>query len=254
MTLSFQVHEPTGYLFHVSSDQDVLAQNLALFLEQKSKETLSLGRRGRIAFSGGKTPEKTLSLLAKKKVSYSWNDFDFFQVDERMGSESGERSNFQMLKRSFFDPAGIESSCIHPMPAHLSDLALASRRYEEALEEKTENAFGEHVSFDLVLLGMGEDGHTASLFPHTIALSEESARVTFTPPAEGREARLTLSKTELLRARFCVVAVSGAGKKEALKKAWALDGSVEDTPIRLLLQRNEMQKTKTYWFLTEDVL
>jgi 6-phosphogluconolactonase len=185
-----------------------------------------------IALSGGGTPLEAYGLLAKE--SFDWNKIQVHQVDERAVPPTDARSNYAALKRSLLDVAGVPAANVHRMRGEASDLAAAATEYETALRDTVKHKVSGLPSFDLVVLGVGDDGHTASLFPGEPTLHVTDRLVAPVPAKGGREARLTLTTPVLENARASVVLVLGKAKHPALERIWAVNGDIDETPARVI--------------------
>ncbi len=183
------------------------------------------------ALSGGSTPQPLYHLLGESKLEkqLDWNHIHLFFGDERYVHSEHPDSNFRMVKENLLDQIVIPQENVHRVPTEM-DPRMAAFSYEEQL--RTFFA-GEWPHFDLILLGMGADGHTASLFPHSAGLNEEH-RWFIANYAPGMEKwRLTLTKNAINNARQILVMVSGADKAHVL--AEVLEGKSPDVkPIQLI--------------------
>lgn len=185
-----------------------------------------------VSLSGGSTPAPLYRALAslENRDQLKWSQIHLFWGDERHVPPEHPDSNYRMVKESLLDAVPIPDENIHRVPAEMP-LQAAALNYEGGLRAFFE---GDWPRFDLVLLGMGEDGHTASLFPHSPGLNEEQRW--FIPnlaPTRG-EWRLTLTKNAINAARNIMVLVEGHAKADMLGKV--LTGSVnpKDKPIQLI--------------------
>lgn len=185
-----------------------------------------------IALSGGSSPLPTYRLLAEETID--WNRVHIYWVDERGVPPTHERSNYAAAKSAFLDPAGIPATNIHRMSGEASDLAVAAADYETELRETVKAKLGGLPSLDLLVLGIGDDGHTASLFPGERTMHVTDKLVASVPPKPEREARLTLTVPVLENARSTVVIVLGKEKHPALERIWAANGAVDETPGRVI--------------------
>lgn len=176
----------------------------------------SVARRGRctVALSGGRTPRRLYELLAEDP-RIPWPQVLVFWGDERYVSLDDPRSNARMADEALLGRIPIPPEKVHPMRTHFEDPEEAARAYEVVLEA----AFGGRPRFDLVLLGMGADGHVASLFPHAPALLETKRWVVAVRAEADPPVRLTLALPVINRARRVDVLVTGAEKREALRRA-----------------------------------
>jgi 6-phosphogluconolactonase len=185
-----------------------------------------------IALSGGSSPLEAYRLLAAETID--WNKVHVYWVDERAVPPTHERSNYGAAKAALLDPAGVPPANVHRMRGEASDLAIAAQDYEAELRETVKAKLGGLPSLDLLVMGIGEDGHTASLFPDEPTLNVTDRLVAAVPAKGDREARLTLTPPVLENARASVVLVLGASKHAALEKIWAANGRAEATPGRVI--------------------
>jgi 6-phosphogluconolactonase len=172
-----------------------------------------------LAFSGGTTPWPALRALAGEDVP--WDRVHLFQVDERIAHSGSTERNYFHLKEALLDRIAIPSANVHPMPVEGEDLDEGARRYEAILRKIA----GTAPVLDLVQLGLGEDGHTASLFPGDAALEVMDRDVTVTGLHKGRR-RMTLTFPAIDRARCILWLVTGSGKSAALERLRAGDRSI----------------------------
>ncbi len=173
-----------------------------------------------IALAGGNTPRALYrALAAESGAEAPWPRVHVFWGDERDVPPDDPRSNDRMAREALLDAVPVPATQVHPIPGGTGDAAGAAVAYERTLRAY----FGDAgwPAFDLVLLGLGDDGHTASLFPGSAALSERSRWVVpSTAPVEPRS-RLTLTLPVLTHARAIFVVVAGAAKAEPLRRTLA---------------------------------
>jgi len=168
-----------------------------------------------IVLSGGSTPRTLYSLLASEfRARIPWAHVQVFWGDERYLPSEDARSNYRMAKETLLDHVPCPPSNIHPMPTDFPAADMAARDYEERLRHHFGDAW---PRFDLVLLGIGDDGHTASLFPGSLALAEKTRWVVPARAPVEPHARLTLTLPALTRAAAVYVLVAGATKANALQ-------------------------------------
>jgi 6-phosphogluconolactonase len=160
-----------------------------------------------VALAGGSTPRDLYGLLASDdyRERFDWEDLEVFFGDERAVPPSHPDSNYGMARRALLDHVGVFPASVHRMEADAANLDEAADRYAQILPER----------LDLVLLGMGADGHTASLFPGGDALSEQERRVVPAAAPNGTR-RLTLTLPTLNAAHHVVFLVLGHEKAPAL--------------------------------------
>lgn len=179
-----------------------------------------------IALSGGSTPGETYRLLAESGLDIE--HCRWFFVDERCVAPDNERSNYRAARRELFESAKISDAHVFRMLGELGAEAGA-RAYTEVLDAE----LGAGAPMDLVIAGLGNDGHTASLFPGTGAVRLPGRVVAVTPGGE-LEPRISLGRDMLLASRRVLLLVSGAGKRSALVQALAT-GDEDVIPARIYL-------------------
>ena len=198
-----------------------------------------------VALSGGGTPEKLYSGLTEEKYyeSLEWEKIHLFFGDERHVPSNHSDSNYRMVKEALLDKIKIPAENIHRVKAELNP-NLAALDYEEELRKNFINLW---PRFDLVLLGMGPDGHTASLFPNTKALSEEERWFVANYLMDKALWRLTLTKNAINAARKIVVLVNGQSKAEMLAEVL---GNVYD-PLNKPIQFVSPRDGELIWLLDQ---
>jgi 6-phosphogluconolactonase len=185
-----------------------------------------------LALSGGNTPLASYRLLAQRALP--WDRIHVFWVDERAVPPTHERSNYRAAREAFLVPAGIADTHIHRMHGESKDLDEAARAYEAELMDTVAKGANGIPAFDAVVLGIGDDGHTASMFPGDATVDDASRLVAHVPSRDGREARLTLTAPVLEASRESIVIVLGKAKQAALERVWSTTGSLNDTPARVI--------------------
>jgi 6-phosphogluconolactonase len=192
----------------------------------------ALNERGRacVALSGGNTPRDAYAALAQEP-GLDWTKIDVFWVDERAVGPTDDRSNYRWAKAILLDAVRVPPDRVHRMPSDAADLEAAAKTYSKAIADRVGTST---PTFDLVVLGVGDDGHTASLFPGDPTVDVADRWVAAVPAKPGREARLTLTRSVIQHARRVLVLVVGAGKRPALARAWAAEGDVHQTPSRII--------------------
>ncbi|MFA6135579.1 MAG: 6-phosphogluconolactonase [Phycisphaerae bacterium] len=181
-------------------------------------ETVGQRDNCRVALAGGTTPHALYQLLAKGATTDAvpWRKVEVFFGDERDVPQDHVESNYRMAQRTLLDHVPIEPGKIHPMPADAEDLAAASADYERTIRERVPAGPDGIPRFDLVFLGMGGDGHTASLFPGTEMLSEKTKLVTSGfVPVLGRS-RMTFTFPLINAAHNIIMLVTGTDKAQAV--------------------------------------
>jgi len=199
-----------------------------------------------IALSGGSTPKRLFELFAQAgRDALPWEHIDLWWGDERTVPPDHADSNYRMTRETLIDPLGLAASHVHRIAGELADHDAAARSYSRELV----TALGSPPTFDLVLLGMGPDGHTASLFPGSPALDETSrwvvANPVTSPLVHGTATRITLTAPAINAARHIRFLVAGADKAAAL--AQVLEG--EHDPGRYPSQLIAPQDGDLVWFV-----
>jgi 6-phosphogluconolactonase len=210
--------------------------------------TDAVAKRGRftIALSGGSTPRNLYTLIAANaSTTLPWNQMFFFWGDERHVPPDSPDSNYRMAKESLLSKVPIPPANIFPVPAENPDAAQVADIYEQTLRKFFAVAPGEFPRFDLILLGMGPDGHTASLFPETAALQEKSRLVVANWVEKLGGSRITFTLPLLNSARCVAFLVSGTDKAAALHEVLEGNAPADKYPSRLV----QPSDGKLIWFV-----
>lgn len=200
-----------------------------------------------VAISGGSTPRPMHRLLAEDPY-YSeipWDKTDLFWVDERCVPEDDPASNFGAAKQNLLNRVPIPVAQVHPMPGDLSP-EEGALTYEREMKDYFRVKEGEFSVFDLIYLGLGNDGHTASLFPGHKALEETKRLVVAVKGGDPHVSRITMTYPVLNHARQIVFMVSGKGKSPVLKTLF------ENGKDLLPAQRVRPFQGKTTWLLDRE--
>jgi 6-phosphogluconolactonase len=205
----------------------------AVRIARSLRAAIARSGRASLALSGGSTPRDTYSLLARES-GLDWTRVHVFWVDERAVPPTEDRSNYRWAKATLLDGAGIAPDNVHRMVAESSDLAGSARDYESTIRRFVELDGDGIPSLDAVVLGIGDDGHTASLFPGEGTVDVRDRLVAAVPKGSGHEARLTLTTTALEHARQLFIIVVGSSKRPALERVWSAQGNVHETPARVV--------------------
>jgi 6-phosphogluconolactonase len=193
----------------------------------------ALERHGRflLAVSGGRTPAATFAWLASAREAFDWARAHLYFADERAVPPDHADSNFRMVRETLIDPLHIPPRQIHRMKGEYPDLEAAAQEYEARLP----------AALDLVLLGIGEDGHIASLFPGGAAVDERQRRVRPVLDApKPPPRRLTLTSRALAEARDVLVLATGEAKAAAVAAALEGESAAAEVPARLVRDRDWM--------------
>jgi 6-phosphogluconolactonase len=210
--------------------------------------TDAIAERGRftIALSGGSTPRSLYTLIAANaNSSLPWEKIFFFWGDERHVPPTDTESNYRMAEETILSKVPVPPANIFRVPTENPDASAAAEAYEQTLRKFFELAAGEFPRFDLILLGMGPDGHTASLFPETAALQEKSRLVVANWVEKLHAYRITLTLPVLNAARRVAFLVSGGDKASVLHEVLEGDAPGEKYPSKLIRPSDG----KLIWFL-----
>jgi 6-phosphogluconolactonase len=200
-------------------DANAVARKAAEIIATEARAAVKARGRFIVAVSGGHTPWQMLRALAEEEVP--WKDMHVVQVDERVAPAGDPDRNLTHLRESLLQHAPLHSEQIHAMPVESPDLEAAAERYAETLKKIA----GSSPVLDLVHLGLGPDGHTASLVPGDPVLNVTDRDVALTGVYQGRR-RMTLTYPIINRARRILWLVTGKDKVTALARLCAGDVSI----------------------------
>ena len=190
-----------------------------------------------VALAGGSTPRRMYEMLAEPGLvgPVEWNSIQVFFGDERAVEPDHEESNFHNANEALLKGLRLHSSQVHRMAGERGDLNAAAREYESRLSRSFALQTGAGFPrFDLVLLGMGKDGHTASLFPFTEALKEKDAWVVRNEVPQLGTERLTLTVPVINAASEVLLLVAGDDKAEALERVLEGPSNPQEFPAQLV--------------------
>ncbi len=209
----------------VLADSESVAQRAAAVIANEAWEAVAARGRFVLAVSGGHTPWLMLREFAKAAIP--WQAIQIVQVDERVAPDGDADRNLTHIRESLLDVSPLRTEQIHAMPVESSDLETAAARYAVTLQELA----GAPPILDLVHLGLGPDGHTASLTPGDPVLNEEKLDVALSGPYQGRR-RMTLTYPMLNRARRVLWVVTGGEKAEMFRRFLTGDRSIPAGRVR----------------------
>lgn len=239
-TRTIEVVATASDLFHAAAEEFVRAGRAAI----------SAQGRFTVALSGGSTPKALYCLLATNYAAFDWTHTFLFFGDERHVPPNHPGSNYRMVNESLLTKIAIPPENVFRVPAENSDAAAAASDYEAQLRRFFDLQPGAFPRFDLILLGMGPDGHTASLFPDSPALDEHSRLVVANWVAKFNTHRITFTFPVLNRAAEVMFMASGADKADMLRQV--LEGKFEGKPTPLLpAQTVQPSDGRLLWMLDE---
>ena len=210
---------PVTITYCISLTPAAVAQSAAQLFSNAAKTAAAARGRARIAISGGTTPKAMFALLADPAQPFfkqvPWDKLELYWVDERCVPPTDADSNYRMTSEALLSTAPLAPERIHRMEGE-RDPAAAAARYESTIRNTFRLEGAETPAFDLILLGMGDDGHTASLFPHTEALNNLTDIVTANHVPQKDTWRITLTWPVINQGREVAFLIEGAAKAQVL--------------------------------------
>lgn len=229
--------------FHIADTVDQVLINLADFVVATAKE--SIAKHGRFSFvlSGGSSPKRLHKLLASENYRHKidWSKTFFFFGDERYVPADHQDSNYLMAKKTLFEPLGIPAGQVFRMNTDLAPEAAAQAYENDVLAYFS----GKPTHFDLILLGLGDNSHTASLFPHTSVLHEKEALVKEIYVDEVKMFRITLTAPLINQAKEIAYLVFGEGKALAVRHIAEDERNIDEYPAQLIVPSHG----QLHWFI-----
>jgi len=210
--------------------------------------TEAVAQRGRftIALSGGSTPKNLFNLLATNaRTVFPWDRTYFFWSDERHVPPTDPESNYRMAEEIMLSKIPVNAGNVFRIAAENPDAAAVAEAYEQTLRKFFQLQPGQVPVFDLILLGMGPDGHTASLFPNTVGLQEKTRLVIANWVDKLKANRLTMTLPVLNSAREVAFLASGTDKAQVLRTVLEEDAPPEQYPAKLVRPSNG----RLIWFV-----
>jgi 6-phosphogluconolactonase len=232
-------------ILNVYEDVQELLNSLAVFLIKSANEAIDEKGKFTLSLSGGNSPKKLYELLASEayRNEVDWGKVYFFFGDERYVPSDSSESNALMSKSALFEPVGIAKAHIFTVDTSLTPEA-AARDYHR----KIKSYFGSKpIQFDFILLGLGNNVHTASLFPYTSVLADKDASVRAVFVEELKAYRITFTAPLINQANKIVFLVYGEDKAEAVAHALGTKKDPEKYPAQLI----HPEHGSVYWFLDE---
>ena len=227
----------TRATYFVFDDPETMSLHMAEHTANVLAEAGRERRVARIAVSGGNTPRRFFQLLASEKHPFRaqvpWDKLEFYFVDERCVPPTDKDSNYRMAKEALLDCVPLAADRVFRMKGELEP-EVAAAQYESAIRNQMRLEGAELPVFDLLALGMGDDGHTASLFPHTEALHELMRICVANHVPQKGTWRITLTSPVINRARSVVFLIAGADKAEPLHEVLMGAYNPETYPSQLV--------------------
>ncbi|AZB10828.1 6-phosphogluconolactonase [Chryseobacterium sp. G0162] len=218
---------------------DTLYKKAADTFVDLSEQSIQKNGKFVVAISGGSSPKAIFSLLATSEYAdkIDWNKVYFFWVDERWVALDDEKSNFKMTLETLLNKVPVNKDQIFPMYKGGIDPEDYAKEYEAQIR----NVLGEEGVFDFILLGMGDDGHTASLFPGEAVLDEKEKWVAAYYLKPQEMFRITLTEPIINKANNILIVTFGTSKKHALNEVLNGEYNPKLYPLQLIKKKDGVQ-------------
>ena len=241
--------ETNQFILNISENYQELCDNVTERILAFSNEKIAIQGRFTIVLSGGSTPKGIYRCMVMQpyRKMFQWEKIHFFFSDERWVSREDKKSNYRMVNRVLFSKVNIPKSNIHPIQTKDCTLQESSLKYEQDISNFFELKNDEFPRFDLILLGLGLDGHTSSLFPGNEALLAKSRLAIDVSDKKLTEQRVTLSLPVINMADMVIFVVSGEPKAGIVHQVLENDGIT-------IYPANEIQpiQGELCWYLDKD--
>ena len=190
----------------------------------------------RVAISGGHTPQRFFELLGEmpEALALDWEKIQLFWVDERYVPVDSQWSNYKLAADTFINKVPIHPDNVHRIPTESSDFKIAAAAYEQTITNVFDLEPGHLPQFDMVVLGMGVEGHTGSLFPNSFASLDKEDLVCVVYVLDEKLNRITLTAPVICAADHVAVLVSGSEKAAILKEVMSSEPDEVKYPIHIL--------------------
>ncbi|WP_017293222.1 6-phosphogluconolactonase [Geminocystis herdmanii] len=228
----------------ILADKTALIATATDFIIEKIRSSIELTNRCTIALAGGNTPKPIYEAIAKTDLP--WDKIHIFWGDERYVLPTHADSNEKMAREAWLNHVNIPVTNIHPMPTDGENPDTDAQKHHQEILDFFGLTSG-FPSFDIILLGMGDDGHTASLFPYTKALEVFDRLITV--GNRGESLRLTFTIPLINHANCVIFLVAGSSKQEALKEVFSDTGNPNQYPSKFINPQGEL-----IWFLDKSAL
>ena len=227
----------------VLADKASLIERSQAIVVEKIQSAIANKGQCAIALAGGSTPKPLYEALAQENLP--WEKIQVFWGDERYVAADHQDSNQLMARQAWLDKVTIPAANIYPVPTDSANPEIDAERYEAVIRKVFATSPGEFPTFDIILLGMGDDGHTASLFPQTTVLQETNKAIAV--GNKDGQPRITFTVPLINQADCVLFLVAGANKQPALEQVFAAQGDAMNYPSRLINPQGEL-----WWLLDRD--
>ncbi len=230
-------------IVEVLPDKEALIKRSLEVVLSKIQEAIEKSDRFTIALAGGGTPKPLYEAIATQNLP--WEKIHVFWGDERYVPADHPDSNQGMARNAWLNKVDIPAANIHPMPTEGASPVADAQKHEAQLQEFFGIPAGTFPDFDVILLGIGDDAHTASLFPHTDALQVQDQLVTV--GNKDGQPRITFTAPLINHAHCVIFLVAGSSKRPALAQIFAPEADAVTYPARLIQPQGEL-----WWLLDES--
>ena len=224
----------------VLPDKEHLIERSLAIVSEKIQGAIQARGECTLALAGGNTPKPLYQALARQTLP--WQKLHIFWGDERYVGADRAESNQKMAREAWLEQVEFPPANLHPAPTSAGDPQVDASKYEAELRNYFQVSENEFPIFDVILLGMGDDGHTASLFPHTEALQVSDRLVTV--GYKDSQPRITFTFPLINQARCVMFLVAGANKQTALQQIFAPEADELSYPARSIQPQGEL-----WWLL-----
>lgn len=229
--VEYRIYDGAGALSRAAAEH---------FLEA-ARNAIAVRGKARIAISGGSTPKRTFELLANPAEPFvqamPWEQIEIYFVDERCVPPDDKDSNYRMTREALLDKVPLKPEQVFRMEGELEP-ELAAARYETTIRSQFRLEGAEAPRFDVLALGMGDDGHTASLFPHTQAIHELGRVVVANHVPQKNTWRVTLTWPVIIEARDVFFLIGGKDKADPLHRVLQGPYDPETLPSQIIQPKN----------------
>jgi 6-phosphogluconolactonase len=231
-------------------DLNELSQKVLELFVNSVHETLKEQDTFYLAISGGKTPHDFYQILGtdSQSLNLPWDKIQLFWVDERCVPADSPDSNYKLAADTFLKTVPIPIQNIHRIAGEQSDYSIAIKEYDETLRQIFQIEKGKFPAFDLMILGMGADGHIGSLLPNSYALFDTDDLVTEVYLLNGGHNRITLTHPVICNSKQLVILVSGSEKAEIVREVFVEEPDEVQYPVHTLWTILD----KVTWLIDEE--